>query len=475
VLLLAVYGGSRTIGLGREIGVAYFFGTSAAADRLGAAFTAASIAGILVGEATYASVVRELGRRGSDPASLREGLGELLPVIAWLAAGSAALFAVVAPFVVHFVVLDAGAPLGEVAWLCGLFALAVGSSVVSAAYNAVLTIEGRIAVQNAVQMLFSIGALTAIGLIAAGAIGADARVVAGGWAAGNVAALVVLTRIVPVPRGGRSRAGTHILRAGLPIATSYALLAGQSLIGQAVAGRLGTGRIAALNYADRLFLIPVGFVLTALGPMVLGALTAAGEGGRPRDRVVSAHLRRVVAWVVPAALLFCAVAPWLVSLVFDHGAFGAASLATTRDALDGFALSIAAVALHLVCLRALQAAGRPRDVLTAAAVSAGIFAPAAVGLAATTDLFGVTSAFAVASLASIWVQMGLLGRSLGRGFRASALRDVIAPVTAATVVAATAIVCEHEGVISQGTRAAVLGALAACALAMGRGRWRLEA
>ena len=80
------------------------------------------------------------------------------------------------------------------------------------------------------------------------------------------------------PRNRCSRLHT-LLRVGAPLAIGTALMVTQSITNRAVAARLDTGDVAALGYADRLFLLPVGFVLAVVGPRYLGGLTTAAVTG----------------------------------------------------------------------------------------------------------------------------------------------------------------------------------------------------
>jgi putative peptidoglycan lipid II flippase len=314
-----IYTSSRALGLAREIGIAYLFGTSLAADRLSAAFVVASLVSILGGEAFYAGSVRWLGGARPDPASAvsEPEYASLLAVgrrAAFVATGA---FAVVGPLVTLFVLGGAGGPLQAIVLTVAL-APSVGASLLSACVNARLTLERRFLLLNAVQMLYSAGALVGIGIIAL--LGSDVGplLVAVGWSAGNVAAAVVLyTRARPGPRPQRSISmpGLELLRMGLPIATAYSLVAVQGLTDRAVAARLGPGRVAALSYADRLFLLPVGFVIAALGPMVLGALVAQRQRQERAETVALQQVRTVVASLVPLSLVFVAIAPQLVSLI----------------------------------------------------------------------------------------------------------------------------------------------------------------
>ena len=168
---------------------------------------------------------------------------------------------------------------------------------------------------------------------------------------------MILYRMAPPDdyRGAGGRT-SRLVALGLPVATAYSLVALEGLTDQSVAARLGTGNAAALAYANRLFLIPIGFVLATVGPIVLGALTASRRRGREEMALASNdQLRTTVRWLASASLAFVAIAPALVSLVYHYGAFTDASVGLTRDAIDGFAIGVPAVTLYLVLFRTMQA------------------------------------------------------------------------------------------------------------------------
>jgi putative peptidoglycan lipid II flippase len=459
--LAGLYASSRALGLVREIGIAFFFGTSAAADRLSAAFVVASLASIVGGEALYAGSVRWLGAARPEPQTVT-GSGaryaELVAVGRKAAVAATAVFALLGP-VATLAVLGRRTNTAETIALSVALAPSVGASLLSACVNARLTLERRFALLNGVQILYSAGAVVGLAVIASLGRDVGPLPVALGWSAGNVAAAVVLyvrARPASSREGSQSASALEMLWIGLPIATAYALVAVQGLTDRAVAARLGSGKVAALSYADRLFLLPVGFVIATLGPMVLGALVVEQQRERQVQTVALEQLRTLVAYLIPLSLGFVAIAPQLVSLVFESGHFGQHSRELTVAALDGFSVGIAAVAVSLVLVRMMQAVTKLREIVFVSVVAVVLNAVLSVGGGLWLGLYGVTLSTSLVALAVVHLQTIRIARELGRRWARQVFRSAILPVTSCCALSIAAVSADRHDVLTETGRTSVL-------------------
>jgi putative peptidoglycan lipid II flippase len=483
--LAGVYASSRLLGLLREIGIAFFFGTSVAADRLSAAFVVASLVTIVGGEALYTGAVRWLVR--ASPAHLtavsETRYAELISMGARAALVGTAAFAVLGP-IATLIVLGHTTGAAQTIALSVALAPSIGASLFSACVNARLTLERRFVLLNVVQILYSFGALIGLALIGLAGQHIGPLPVAAGWSAGNVAAALVLyarARPSPIargslmPRGSLSASAFELLRIGLPIATAYSLVAVQGLTDRTVAARLGPGRVAALSYADRLFLLPIGFVIAALGPMVLGSLVTERRSAERGGSLAFEQLRTLVASLVPLSLLFVAIAPQLVSVIFESGDFGARSRHLTVAALDGFSVGIAAVALSLVLFRMMQAVSRLREVVLVSGIAAALNAVLSVAGGVWLGLYGVTLATSIVALAVVQIQTGRLIGELGRDWAVEVLKGAIGPVAACCALSIIVVTADHQNALSESGRMAILtGAAIGTALISVLRRRRVE-
>ena len=467
--LAGIYTSSRALGLVREVGIAYLFGTSLAADRLSAAFVVASLVSIVAGEAFYAGSVRWLGGARPEPATAvsEPHYASLLTVGRRAALVATGAFALVGPLVTLFVLGGEEGPLQAIVLSIAL-APSVGASLLSACVNARLTLERRFMLLNAVQMLYSVGALVGIAVIIVLGSEVGPLLVAVGWSAGNVAAALVLyirARPGPAPQRSISTSGLELLRMGLPIATAYSLVAIQGLTDRTVAARLGPGRVAALSYADRLFLLPVGFVIAALGPMVLGALVAQRQRQERGEAVALQQVRAVVASLVPLSLVFVAIAPHLVSFIFEAGSFGPRSRELTVAALDGLSVGISAVALSLVLFRVMQAISDLGEIVFVSLAAVMLNAVLSIAGGVWLGLYGVTLATSVVALIVVSIQTARLASELGVRWAGEVLKEALLPVAFCSGLSIAVVAANQHDLLSDAGRAVVLVATAAFAAA----------
>jgi putative peptidoglycan lipid II flippase len=458
-----IYTASRLIGLAREMGIAFFFGTSLAADRFSAAFVVAGLASVVVGEAFYAGSVRWLGGESGERSAIftETRYADLVAVGRRAALAATSAFALLGP-VATLLVLGRQGDRTTIALSVAL-APSVGASLFVACINARLTLERRFALLNWVPILYSAGALVGLGVI--GLMGSEVGplLVAVGWSAGNLAAALVLyvrARPNPAKRTSFSASALSLLRIGLPLATAFSLVAVQGLTDRAVAARLGIGSVAALSYADRLFLLPIGFIVTALGPMILGALVAERQRERRITTVALEQLRTVVVAVVPLSLVFAAVAPSLVTLIFESGNFDTRSRELTVTALDGLAVGIAAVAVSLVLFRMMQAVSHLREIVVVSLTAVVLNAVASIAGGIWIGLYGVTLSTSLVAIVVVALQVRRLARSLGAEWAAKAFRHAVFPTLACSLLSIVVIAADHRDLLGELGRGLVLVTLA---------------
>lgn len=460
--LVGVYGVSRLIGLSREIATAAIFGTTATADRINTALAVASVASIIVGESTYATCVHELGKAADGP-ERHARFATLFRSTVRGALIATGVYVVVAPVIAMLIL---GEFPGHATLLVELLAPSVFAYALTACMNAQLTLQGRFVLFNGVQILYSLCAVAALVVVHQAAPAISSEALAAGWSIGNIAAAAILfAKTQPLAvRAGSAVSARLAVAYGAPVAAAYALITLQALSDRGVASRLGTGSVAALGYGDRLFLLPTGFVIAALAPIVLGALTTA-ESSAVRGLAID-QLSRVASLVIPVALLFTGIAPLLIELLFQHGAFSEASSDLTVSAADGLCVSLASTSLTLILVRVMQAAGTLRPLVLVAAGALVANLALSIAGALTLDLFGVTLATAVVAFLSVLVQIRVVGHAFGPQWSRQAI-DVVAGRLALTFAATLAIVVAHQsGWISEWARGGLglLAALVAAAL-----------
>ena len=261
-----------------------------------------------------------------------------------------------------------------------------------------------------------------------------------------------------------------------PAALAGGVLQVNLLVGRQVASYFD-GAVAWLNYADRLYQLPLGVVGVAIGVVLLpdlARLVRAGDVAGQRD-AYSRATEFSLLLTLPAAVALAAVPAPIVSTLFERGAFDAADTRATATVLTIYALGLPAFVLQKVLQPLYFAREDTRAPLRFALVSLAVNAAAAMGLA---PVIGYPAAAWGTTLAA-WAMVALLWRG-ARGMGAAARLDVrvrgrawrialaSAGMGAALWFAARALAPAFEGAAAGPALAALvgLGALAYAALAL---------
>ncbi len=191
------------------------------------------------------------------------------------------------------------------------------------------------------------------------------------------------------------------------------------LVGRQVAS-FYDGAIAWLNYADRLYQLPLGVVGIAIGVVLLPELsrrlsasdTDGGRYGFNRAAEMALTL------TVPCAVAFVVIPLPLVTTLFQRGAFGPDDSAATALALAIYGLGLPAFVMQKVLQPLYFAREDTRSPFRYALVSMIVNAVIAVGLM---PVIGFLSA-AIATTLAAWAMVWLLARG-GRTMGAAAEYD----------------------------------------------------
>ncbi len=122
------------------------------------------------------------------------------------------------------------------------------------------------------------------------------------------------------------------------------------LINTNFATSLGEGRVSWLNYAFRLFQLPVGIFGVALGAVALPAITKAltqskGSMAGPPSQRLQEGVELGLWLLTPSFIVLYAGAADLISLIFRQGAFTATDSQQTVLALQGYSFGVFAYGL----------------------------------------------------------------------------------------------------------------------------------
>ena len=314
--------------------IARSFGAGDSVDAYLIAFLIPSVAGdVLAGAiapALLPALVEVQERQGSRAA--RELASRVLGATTILLALVALLAAALSWPALHL--LASGFPAGKLKITAALlfFMLPIlPLSAVTATFRTMLNAEERFALPALAPVVTPIAIIAAIFLLH------GARALAIGTVAGALFEVVLLATalwrlgmlVTPKWRGVSGELPSADLRRVFsqyaPVASSYLILGGSSLIDQTLAATLGSGSVSALNYGTRLVTVILSIGSSSLGTAVLprfSKLTAAGRWQEVRGAFRSLAIVSLCI-TVPLTLLLVLFSEPLVRLFFERGAFTA--------------------------------------------------------------------------------------------------------------------------------------------------------
>ena len=143
----------------------------------------------------------------------------------------------------------------------------------------------------------------------------------------------------------------RLLWLALPAAATGGIVQINAMIGQAVASGK-EGAISALQYADRLYQLPLGVVGIAVGVVLLPELSRALKSGHDKEagHLQNRSLEFVLFLILPAAVAIWILSTDIVRVVYERGAFGEATTHTVAGTLAIYGLGLPA----FVLIKALQ-------------------------------------------------------------------------------------------------------------------------
>jgi putative peptidoglycan lipid II flippase len=216
-----------------------------------------------------------------------------------------------------------------------------------------------------------------------------------------------------------------------------------------IASLLPTGAVAALGYAQTLYLLPVSLfgmsVSAAELPEMSRAAAAGGESAAQLRKRLDSGRRRIALLVIPSAMAFLALGDVVAGAVYQGGAFGRADTVYVWGILAGSAVGLLASTLARLYSSAFYALKDTRAPLRFALIRVALTAALGYGGALPLPhLLGLDPKWGVAGLTasagiSGWVEYVLLSKALEKKIGAIPAQGLfIARLWAAAALAAAA-------------------------------------
>lgn len=371
---------SRAVGLVRDAAIAYVFGASAGYDAFLVALYIPQALRQVLGEgglaAAFLPVYSKAQERGEGEALARSAFVYLLlglPVLC-------ALGALFAP--AYLPILAAGfAPetmresVALARWLFPLIAFVS----VSALAGGILNAQGRFFLPALAPAVLNVGMILGAIVLARRVAPPILGLALGSLLGGVGMVVLLLPPIRAVLRGPRvlwppPPALREVAWRLLPAVGALLVAELNTLVDNRLASHLAPGSIATLQYAMRLFQLPLGILAVSVTAAALPRLSklAAREDQDGFRRALERGFFTTGALVLPALAGLLVLGTPILTVLFQRGAFTEADTARTYAALGGYLAGLWPYALVYLFSRAWFALGRPLLPVIAGAVALAV-------------------------------------------------------------------------------------------------------
>ncbi|MEO0636850.1 MAG: murein biosynthesis integral membrane protein MurJ [Pseudomonadota bacterium] len=128
-----------------------------------------------------------------------------------------------------------------------------------------------------------------------------------------------------------------------PTAAANGIVQINLLVGQAIASAQA-GAIALLQYADRLYQLPLGVIGIAIGVVLLPELTRVLAAGREKEgaEIMDRSVEFALLLILPASVGLFILADPITALLYERGAFTRETTLAVADAIQWFAIGLPA-------------------------------------------------------------------------------------------------------------------------------------
>jgi putative peptidoglycan lipid II flippase len=428
---------SRIAGLIRDRVFAHFFGNSDAADAFRAAFRIPNFLQNLFGEgvlsASFIPVYARLRAEGKDERASQ--VAEAIFALLFFATTLLVVFGIFAtPWLIDAIAPGfRGAKRELTITLVRILFPGAGLLVFSAWCLGVLNSHRKFFLSYTAPVIWNLTLIAALiwrgGHVQASQLAevlAWASVVGSGLQLG-VQLPVVFRFLWPL----RFRLGAEVhehvmavLRSSGPVFVSRGVVQISAYIDSLLASFLPTGAVAALSYAQTIYLLPVSLfgmsVSAAELPAMSSALGSREEIAKALRERLAGGLERIAFFVVPSAVAFAVLGHVVVATLYRSGVFGANDVTYVWGVLAGYSVGLMASTSGRLYSSAFYALRDTRTPLNFALVRVtltlllgyvfALLLPPFIGVERKWGVAGLTLSTGIAA----WVELALLRRSLGR-------------------------------------------------------------
>lgn len=427
---------SRIIGLVRQRVFAHYFGTSAAADAFWAAFRIPNLLQNLFGEgalsASFIPVYAGLLARGEERAAQRVA-GAVAALLGLVIAVLVLAGVLATPLLIDLIAPGfEGATRELTIQLVRIFFPGAGLLVASAWCLGILNSHRRFFLSYAAPVIWNIAIIAAL-VTWGGRVSLSELAMAAAWGSvvgSGLQFAVQVPTVLRVTGGVRpvvDLASAHVREIGrsfVPAFFSRGAAQISAYVDTLIASLLPTGAVAALGYAQTLYMLPVSLFGMAISAAELPAMASEQGSGEEVAAALQSRmnhgLRRIAFFVVPSAAAFLGIGHLVAGLIFQTGNFSAGESRYVWAILAGAAVGLLAMTMGRLYSSAFFALRDTRTPLRYALVRVGLASvlgyvvavhlPGRLGIEARWGAAGLTLTSGLVA----WVELALLRRALGQ-------------------------------------------------------------
>lgn len=237
-----------------------------------------------------------------------------------------------------------------------------------------------------------------------------------------------------------------------PVAIGTSLNQIYLIIDRILASGLAEGSISALNYANRIILMPITFFVLAVGTAFYPTITTLATQGKQQelaDTVLRA-IRMVILFALPAGIGLMVLATPIIKLLFERGQFTPLATEMTALALMFYSIGLVGQAANIILTRAFYAQQDTRTPVRLMAVTVAVNLAFSLLLIGPLKHGGLALANSIAALINTAMLTYFLNKKIPGMWNAKAVKFLLQTGLATALMAAAA----------WGVNAAVSGLLA---------------
>ncbi|SHK77476.1 murein biosynthesis integral membrane protein MurJ [Desulforamulus aeronauticus] len=225
-----------------------------------------------------------------------------------------------------------------------------------------------------------------------------------------------------------------------PVAIGTSLNQIYLIIDRILASGLLEGSISALNYANRIILMPITFFVLAIGTAFYPTITTLAAQGKQQElaETVLRAIRMVILFALPAGIGLMVLSTPIIKLLFEHGQFTPQATEMTALALMFYSIGLVGQAANVILTRAFYAQQDTRTPVKLMAVTVAVNLAFSLLLLGPLKHGGLALANSIASLINTAMLTYFLNKKIPGMWNTNAVKFLLQTILATALMAVTA-------------------------------------